>query len=133
MNPETGFLAIFVFDIPPAYRIISGWVNFLKIRIPQTKEQIIQRRSLVFENSGLLTGLLLLLELGGFCRLLINFADGLDSDQDRWNVGTDLDPNGLALCSCFLKDFFKKLILKKSQQTTTEILASHCLKQGKGL
>ena len=34
---------------------------------------------------------------GDFCRLLIAFAIGLDPDQDRRNVGPDLDPNRLTL------------------------------------
>ena len=32
---------------------------------------------------------------GDFCRLLINFANTLDPDQARQNVGPDLDPNSL--------------------------------------
>ena len=32
---------------------------------------------------------------GNICRLLINFANSLDPDQDRQNVGSDLDPNVL--------------------------------------
>ena len=32
-----------------------------------------------------------------FCRLLITFANSLDPDQDRHNVGPDLDPNCLTL------------------------------------
>ena len=31
------------------------------------------------------------------CCLLITFANRLDPDQDRQNVGPDLDPNGLTL------------------------------------
>ena len=46
-----------------------------------------------------------------FCRLLITFANSLD--QNRQNVGSDLDPNRLTLSTVFLKDFFEKLILKK--------------------
>ena len=34
---------------------------------------------------------------GDFSRLLIAFAKGLDPDQDRRNVGPDLDPNRLPL------------------------------------
>ena len=34
---------------------------------------------------------------GNFCRLLINFANSFDLDQDRQNVGPDLDPNRLTL------------------------------------
>ena len=30
---------------------------------------------------------------GDFCRLLITFANNLDPDQDRQNVGPDLNPN----------------------------------------
>ena len=32
-----------------------------------------------------------------FCHLLITFANSLDTDQDRQNVGCDLDQNCLAL------------------------------------
>ena len=42
------------------------------------------------------------------CRLLITFANSLDPDQDRQNVGPDLYPN----CLC-RTHFLKKLILKK--------------------
>ena len=31
------------------------------------------------------------------CHLLINFANSLDPDHDRQNVGPDLDPNSLTL------------------------------------
>ena len=34
---------------------------------------------------------------GDFCRLLITFANSLDPDQDRQNVGPDLDANCLTL------------------------------------
>ena len=34
---------------------------------------------------------------GDFWHLLITFANSLDPDQDRQNVGPDLDPNRLAL------------------------------------
>ena len=48
-----------------------------------------------------------------FCRLLITFANSLDPDQARQNVGPDLDPN------CFTpKEFSKKLDFGKNQQTT---------------
>ena len=32
-----------------------------------------------------------------FCGLLITYANSLDPDQDRHNVGPDLDPNHLTL------------------------------------
>ena len=34
---------------------------------------------------------------GDFCHLLINFANSLNLDQDRHNVGPDLEPNCLTL------------------------------------
>ena len=34
---------------------------------------------------------------GNFFRLLITFANSLDPDQDRQNVGPDLDPNHMTL------------------------------------
>ena len=34
---------------------------------------------------------------GDFCRLVITFANSLDPDQARQNVGPDLDPNCLTL------------------------------------
>ena len=52
---------------------------------------------------------------GYFCRLLIAFANSLEPDQDRQNVGPDLDPNGLTLLIVILKEFLKKLILKKKK------------------
>ena len=33
------------------------------------------------------------LSSGDFCRLLITFANNLNPNQDRQNVGSDLDPN----------------------------------------
>ena len=44
-------------------------------------------------------------KLAATFRLLISFANSLDPDQDRQNVGPDLDPNGLTLI-VFLKEFF---------------------------
>ena len=62
-----------------------------------------------------------------FHRLLITFANSLDPDQDRQNVGLDLDPNCLTL-----KEFFsKKFILKKvsrSQQKHKKYPACNELK-----
>ena len=37
------------------------------------------------------------LATGDFCRLPITFANSLDPDQDRQNVGPDLNPNCLTL------------------------------------
>ena len=47
---------------------------------------------------------------GNVCCLLITFANSLDPDQDRQNIGPDLDPNRLTLNKRFA---LKKLILKK--------------------
>ena len=49
---------------------------------------------------------------GNFCHQLITFANCFDPDQDRQNVGPDLDPNSLTLI-VVLKEIFEKLNLKK--------------------
>ena len=41
-------------------------------------------------------------------RLLIIFANSLDPDQDRQNVGSDLYPNRLVLKDCLKKVNFEK-------------------------
>ena len=52
------------------------------------KEQAIGKILNLFQTSG------------NFCCMLITFANSLDPDQDRPNVGSDLDPNSLTLwCS----------------------------------
>ena len=53
-------------------------------------------------NGGHYTGALIFLTpalrlRGNFCHLLITFANSLDSDQDRQNLGPDLNPNCLSL------------------------------------
>ena len=55
---------------------------------------------------------------GDFCCLLITLANRLDPDQARQNVKSDLDPNCLTLWWYSWKNFLKKLLLKKSPQTT---------------
>ena len=45
---------------------------------------------------------------GDLCCLLITFANSLDPDQARQNVGPDLDPNFLTLWWYSWKFFFKK-------------------------
>ena len=45
------------------------------------------------------------------CRLLIAFANNLDPDQARQNVGPDLDPNSLILC--ISERFFQKVGFEK--------------------
>ena len=44
--------------------------------------------------------------------MLITFANSLDPDQDRQNVGPDLDPNCLTLME-FPKEFFEKVDFEK--------------------
>ena len=51
-----------------------------------------------------------------FCHLLITLANSLDPDQDRQNVGPDLDPNCLTLWWYSWKNFRKKLILERNPQ-----------------
>ena len=43
------------------------------------------------------TGTLTLSLLAAICRLLITLANSLDPDQDRQNIGSDLDSNCLTL------------------------------------
>ena len=50
---------------------------------------------------------------GDFCRLLLNFANSLDPDQDQRNVGPDLDPNQFDTLTVFLKESFEKVNLEK--------------------
>ena len=50
---------------------------------------------------------------GNFCHLLITFANSLDPDQARQNVGSDLDPNCLTLWWYSWEIILEKLILKK--------------------
>ena len=55
---------------------------------------------------------------GDFCYLLISFANSLDPDQDRQNVGPDLFLN--CLTRWFLREFFENVYFEKSQKTTTK-------------
>ena len=48
---------------------------------------------------------------GNYCRLLITIANSLNRDQDRQNVGPDLDPN--VWHTVFLKEFFEKKTTKQ--------------------
>ena len=59
----------------------------------------------------------------------LTFANSLDPDQDRQNVGPDLDSNRLTLNQVvFLKEFFKKLILIKSQHTAKKSMKNYACK-----
>ena len=55
----------------------------------------------------------LFLASGEFCRLLIRFVNRLDPEQDRQNVGPDLDPIRLALCYQKVYPFEKSNFEKK--------------------
>ena len=58
---------------------------------------------------------------GNFCRLLINFANSLDPDQNRQNVGPGLDPNCLTLWLVFKKEFLEKNNFGKSADDSKSI------------
>ena len=49
----------------------------------------------------------------------VALANSLEPDQDRYNVGPDLDPNCLTLI-VFMKEFLEKVNYEKNQQTTTK-------------
>ena len=69
---------------------------------------------------------------GDFCRLLITFANSLDLDQARQNVGPDLDPNCLTLWWYSRKIFFKNVNLKKKhrwQKKHAELLSMQRVEQ----
>ena len=56
-----------------------------------------------------------------WCRLLITFANSLDSDQDRQNVGPDLDLNCLTRCCIperFDKVDFEKICIRHKSMKT---------------
>ena len=59
-----------------------------------------------FDNNSLLAA-------GKFCRLLTNFANSLDPEQDRQNVGPDLDPNPFDTLIVVTYYFLEIVILKK--------------------
>ena len=52
---------------------------------------------------------------GDFCRLLITFANSLDPDQDRQNVGPDMKPKPLDTLIVFMTASLKKVIFLKKK------------------
>ena len=50
---------------------------------------------------------------------MITFSNSLDPDQDPQNVSKPIDT-----LKVFLKEFFEKVNLEKSQQTTTKTLTT---------
>ena len=59
------------------------------------------------------------------CRLLITFANSLDPDQVRQNVGPDLDPNCSDTLMVFQKEYFEKVDFEKKNQQTTKKYAKY--------
>ena len=47
-------------------------------------------------------------------------ANSMEPDQARQTVEPDLDPNCLTLLTIFLKEYLKKIILKKKNQPMTK-------------
>ena len=66
---------------------------------------------------------------------VVTFANSLNPDQDRQNVGPDLHPNHLPLLWYFRNNFLKKLILKKisRQKQKLEKLSSKQRANGMGV
>ena len=58
---------------------------------------------------------------GNFYRLLITFANSLDPDQARQNIGSDLDINCLTLWWYSWKISFENVNLKKKKKTTRKM------------
>ena len=90
-------------------QIVDGALRVKKIiRRPQTHEKLPSMQELIFYmclvncRYSIVTicgreKIMVTFYSGDFCRLLITFANSLDSDQARQNVGPDLDPNCLTL------------------------------------
>ena len=57
---------------------------------------------------------------GDFCRLLITFANSLDPDQDRQNVGPDLNKKTFDTLMLLPKEYFEKSNVEKYLQMTTK-------------
>ena len=83
--------------------------------IREQKEKSVQNFRTFTVAQDVLSVLQTFVVCGDFCCLLKTFENSLDPDQDRQNVGPDLDPNCLALLRVFLKEFFEKVNFEKSQ------------------
>ena len=70
---------------PSVYINVEPFQNMLKL---------MDMKIFIILHSLCLSGSML---TGKFCRLLITLANNLDPDQDRQNVGPDMDPNRLTL------------------------------------
>ena len=65
--------------------LFQGWILILVIKTP------------AYLDTGYTCPSPSFLASDDFCHLLITFANRLDPNQDRQNVGSDLDPNRLTL------------------------------------
>ena len=81
-----------------------GWYGFIGGITTSTTDISLVIRCLQYSKEELLSGKgkiltvsVLTLCLSNCCRLLINFANSLDPDQARQNVGPDQDPNCFTL------------------------------------
>ena len=76
-------------EIERTYNIRKQQTCFIE-SVPIISENIILQLHYISVSKSFLAS-------GDFYRLLIAFANRLDTDQDRQNVGPDLDPNHLTL------------------------------------
>ena len=72
--------------------------SLLKIFRPVTQNTLIFLFGLIQINSFLASS--------DFCGLLITFASSLEPDQERQNVGPDMDQNCSTLSDSVLEEFF---------------------------
>ena len=98
------FISLFVF-----IKNTGGTVWMYKITVAVVVQQI---KFFKFSINSFLT-------FSDFCHLLITFANSLDSDQARQNVGTDLDPT-VTLWWYSWKIFCKIQLKKKPKHSTDD-------------
>ena len=113
-------------------------ISTLKVELEAAKERLEANKQssksknseLQSSNQGKLLGYMIIcvsvllvfisvLASGDFCHLLITIASSLDPDQDRQNVGLDLDPNCLTYWSCSWKNFLYKFFDKSADNKKT--------------
>ena len=59
-----------------------------------------------------------------FANSLITFANSLDPDQAKQNIGPDLDPNCFDTLVVFLKELLEKVGFEKNKQVTRQLTKS---------
>ena len=89
-------------DLDTGYKHFDTLIVFLKENF----------ENVIFENSHQMSTKV--------CLLLMSFANSWDPDQDRQNVGLDLDPT-LDTLIVLLKEFFEKVDFENSEQTTKKV------------